>query len=144
MKLRNLILGVAAWLMFCGVPAARGQVPPIFGGGAIAFEPEISIINSGVLNDVQGTVSADRKYVTLTMQPQNSNLLALREFSFGQQTNLGPVGIGATPRDAHGVKIPIIQGGQYGAMNPPAPLGAGAGLVLRQRGMTLLVNSSSK
>ena len=32
--------------------------------------------------DVQATVSADRKYVTLTLRPQLSTLLALREFTF--------------------------------------------------------------
>src|SRR6185437_11967419 len=42
--------------------------------------------------DAQATVSADRKYVTLNMRPQNSTLLALRAFNFQQGTAFGNVG----------------------------------------------------
>ena len=71
---------------------ARAQVPFFF-PGATAFTPEISIVNTGVLQDVQATVSADQKYVTLNMRAQNTNLLALREFQFQQQPALGFVGL---------------------------------------------------
>ena len=113
----------------------RAQVP--FFGGPSAFSPEISVVNSGVLNDVQATVSADRKYVTLTMRPQNSQLLALREFSFNTPQAVGFVG---------GVNFNIAGGigetGEFGAINPPVALGApgrGAAL-LHQRGMTRIVS----
>lgn len=39
-----------------------------------------------MLLDVQATVSADRKYVTLTLRPQLSNLLSLVPFSIGGAT----------------------------------------------------------
>lgn len=62
---------------------AMAQVPPFFGGGQAAiFDPEISVVDSGVINDVQAVVSPDRKYVTLNMRSTNTSLLALREFSF--------------------------------------------------------------
>lgn len=74
---------------------ATAQVRPFFNGGATSFDPEVSVVYTGVLNDVQATVSADRKYVTLNMQPQNSRLLALREFSFQNGVNpIGQVGVG--------------------------------------------------
>ncbi|MDB5354399.1 MAG: hypothetical protein JWN24_852 [Phycisphaerales bacterium] len=73
---------------------ARAQVPFFF-PGATAFTPEISIANSGVLQDVQATVSADQKYVTLNMRAQNTSLLALKEFQFQQQPALGFVGLPA-------------------------------------------------
>jgi hypothetical protein len=121
---------------------AAGQVP-IF-GGAVAFQPEISVVDTGVLNDVQATVSADMKYVTLNMQVQQSNLLALREFTF-EQTNVGFVGsapaVAANVRDAKAHKSPRLPvlSGHSGAINPPVVVGAGAGLVLNQQGMTRLV-----
>lgn len=62
--------------------SAHAQNRPFFFGGATAFTPEISIVSTGVINDVQATVSADRKYVTLNMRPQNATLLALRSFTF--------------------------------------------------------------
>lgn len=71
--------------------SARAQTPFFF-PGATAFTPQISIVNTGLVNDVQATVSADRKYVTLGMQPQSAALLALREFSFQNGPALGNVG----------------------------------------------------
>jgi hypothetical protein len=77
-------------LLFCvaGVIAfaqsARAQVPFFF-PGASAFTPEISIVNTGVMQDVQATVSADQKYVTLNMRASSAKLLALDEFKFQQQ-----------------------------------------------------------
>ena len=71
--------------------SAHAQVRPFF-GGATAFTPEIGIVNTGVISDVQATVSADRKYVTLNMRPQNSTLLALRQFTFQNGAPMGNVG----------------------------------------------------
>ena len=138
MKLKNFWFALAgSALPFVLAPAARAQgVAPIFGGGAVAFQPEIGVINTGVLNDVQATVSQDLKYVTLNMQPQQSNLIALHEFAFGQQTNLGFVG------SANLGKLPA--GGQPGVMNPPVSVGPGSGLVLNRQGMTRLVPGREK
>jgi len=41
---------------------------PIVGSSSGAFDTQIGIVNDGVLLDVSGTVSADRRYVTLTIQ----------------------------------------------------------------------------
>ena len=66
------------------------------GGGVAAFDPEISVVESGAKLDTQATVSADRKYVTLTVRAQTSQLLNLREFVF-QQGGGGVVGFGGNP-----------------------------------------------
>lgn len=76
--------------------ACAQVVPPFFSGGASAFEPQIGIVNTGVVQDVQAVVSHDMKYVTLNMQVQNSNLLALREFTFQKLPPLGVVGLPQT------------------------------------------------
>ena len=46
---------------------------------AIGFDVTTSVVNSGVVLDVEGTVSADRRYVTLTMRP---SLASFRQFPF--------------------------------------------------------------
>jgi hypothetical protein len=143
MSTRHVNLFLAACALALGsARIAAAQVPPAF-GNAIAFQPEISVVDTGVLNDVQATVSADMKYVTLNMQVQQSNLLALREFTF-EQTNVGFVGSPPAPaanvRDAKvhkSPKLPVLSG-HAGAINPPVVVGAGAGLVLNQQGMTRL------
>ena len=61
---------------------ASAQVPPFYAASGTSFTPEIGVVNSGVINDVQAVVSADEKYVTLTMRPQNSALLSIQDFTF--------------------------------------------------------------
>jgi hypothetical protein len=93
MRLTHLILVAAG----CGLaPAlARGQTVPFFAGGNTAFDPEVSVVNSGAVLDAQAVVSQDRRYVTINARTENSTLLALRTFSFasgGNQPALGFVG----------------------------------------------------
>jgi hypothetical protein len=76
--------------------ACAQVVPPFFAGGATAFEPQIGIVNTGIVQDLRAVVSHDMKYVTLNMQVQNSNLLALREFTFQKLPPLGVVGLPQT------------------------------------------------
>jgi hypothetical protein len=109
-------------------------------GGAAIFEPEIDIVNSGAILDAQATVSADRKYVTMTLRPQHSELLQIHTFTF---------------QTAAGVPLP---GGMIGGVNPviPGPGGAPAaiperinpaahvipghgGAILLRRGLTPLI-----
>ncbi|HEV2296451.1 MAG TPA: hypothetical protein VGR35_21585 [Tepidisphaeraceae bacterium] len=78
------------------------DLEPVVGTRSVGFDPTIAIIESGILLDVQGTVSADRKYVTLTLRPTLSRLSDLRTFtvqSAAQVTgddddDLGPIGTG--------------------------------------------------
>ncbi|MFT3788797.1 MAG: hypothetical protein QM770_21940 [Tepidisphaeraceae bacterium] len=73
------------------------DLEPVVGSGAVGFDPTIDTVNSGVVLDVQATVSADRKYVTLTLRPQLSRLIALRQFATfagGTQGNGNGTGTG--------------------------------------------------
>jgi hypothetical protein len=104
MRQRTIILAAAVLLPTCG--SAFGQVVlPFFSPTGTAFTPEIGVVNTGVLNDVTAVVSADQKYVTLTMGASNANLLALREFSFQANNapgaNAAPARLGAAaPKEA--------------------------------------------
>jgi len=81
---------------------AQNRPVPFIAPGVVAFNPEISVVNSGVLLDVQPTVSHDRKYVTISARPQESTLIALQPFTF-QQSALGLVGGAGTARAAGSV-----------------------------------------
>jgi hypothetical protein len=109
-----------------------------FGGGAL-FEPEISVVNSGVVMDSQATVSADRKYVTLTMRTQQSQLLDLQTFNFQNFGNgMGGIVGGVNPVIAgpNGTMIAIPQ--QPNAPMRVAPGNGGA--ILLKRGITPLLS----
>ena len=86
--------GIAAGLI-CSAAGAQ-VVPPFFSPGVASFEPQIGIVQSGVVQDVQAVVSPDRKYVTLNMQVQNTNLLALHDFTF-QTAGTAPLGVVGIP-----------------------------------------------
>ena len=88
MKHARLALAAAGLLLLTYVPA-RAQAPFFNGGGGI-FDPEISVVNSGVVFDAQAVVSADRKYVTMSGRVSQAQLLSLQEFRF--QTGTGVPG----------------------------------------------------
>jgi hypothetical protein len=95
-------IGVVLTVLGGCAATSHAQAPPFFAAGATSFTPEISVVNSGIVSDVQATVSADQKYVTLNMRQQQSTLIAIQEFTFqngGMPNNLGNVG-GATPTEA--------------------------------------------
>lgn len=67
------------------------DLTPVVGSSAGAFDPTISTIPTGVVIDVQGVASADRRYVTLTVQTTQSRL------SFGNERQVsGAAGGGGT------------------------------------------------
>ena len=53
---------------------------PVVGTRSVAYDPTIDLVGSGTVLDVQATVSADRKYVTLNLRPQITTVVALRTF----------------------------------------------------------------
>jgi hypothetical protein len=147
---RLLLLAVACAAASFLAPAAQAQVPPFFNQQAALFDPEISTLTTGVLNDVQATVSADRKYVTMNMRVSNSELVALRQFTF-QTGNAGnfPTGFAGLPAP---IVVPPRGGNVRGGNAAAADAGGGnaaggAGMaaaadrrpsILKREGMTLV------
>jgi len=76
----TLFNGQRAFVVVATETAFVSDLTPIVGTSAVAFDPTIGIIQSGVLLDVQATVSSDRKYVTLTLRPTLTRLRSLISF----------------------------------------------------------------
>src|SRR5206468_7199039 len=93
MRLRLILPALGALLLLASTARAQVRQQPFFSpAGVAAFTPEVDVVTSGVIQDVQAVVSADRKYVTLNMRPTSTNLIALRNFTFQNGSNLGFVG----------------------------------------------------
>jgi len=127
--------------LFAG--AAGAQVQTVFGGGGTAFEPEIGVVYSGAVTDVQATVSHDLKYVTLNMRAQNAQLLNLFTFNFQQAG--GQQQFVQLPGGFAGGVNPVVGAGN-GAIpalpNAPMRVGGGnGGKILLTRGITPLVGA---
>ena len=88
---------VGGLMVLMSASVSRAQDPPFNGGGVVAFDPEISVVNSGALLDAQVVVSADRKYVTINARPSLSRLQALNVFP--------AVGVGLQPNGGVAVVV---------------------------------------
>ena len=82
----TLFNGQRAFIAVQTLRAYVSDLEPVVADSAAAFDPEVETIPTGVSLDVQATVSADRKYVTLTLRPTLSALLNIFTFTFGGQT----------------------------------------------------------
>ena len=110
---RHLVAAAACGLLWVlvGPADARAQVGFI-NPGAFAFEPEISIVNTGVVNDVQATVSADRN--------TSRSPCGLRTPNYWRCTNL---------RSRPTAAVPGANGGAVGARRRGAVNGVRLGFV---------------
>ena len=89
----TLFNGQTAYVLVAVSQPYVSNLQPVVGTQAVAFQPTIGTVNSGVLLQVQATVSADRKYVTMTLQPTLQTLLALVNFAFQQSSTTNPTGV---------------------------------------------------
>jgi type II secretory pathway component GspD/PulD (secretin) len=74
----TLFNGQRSYVLVASQRAFISDLEPI--PDAIGFDVTVSVSQSGVILDVEGTISADRRYVTLTLRPSLATLIALREF----------------------------------------------------------------
>lgn len=115
---------LGALLLVTMIGSTRTARAQFFGGGAIAYDPEISTVNTGAVLDAQVVVSQDRRYVTINARTDFSRLLALRPFAFTSYStgtgNGGGAGGGAGGGGGGGGG-----GGQAGFVGGANPTGEG-------------------
>jgi hypothetical protein len=83
-----LLAALTAFFTAASVAAAQDS-PPFFGGGAVAFDVQVSSFDAGPIVNAHVAVSSNRKYVTIGEQASDSKLLALSSFNF---QSAGPTG----------------------------------------------------
>ena len=69
----TLFNGQRAYVAFVNEQFYVSNLTPVVGNGVGGFQPTVTMLPIGATLDVQATVSSDRKYVTLTMQPSLSS-----------------------------------------------------------------------
>jgi len=109
----TLFNGQRAFVLVTVQRAYISNLTPIVSTGISSFAPTVSYVQNGVVLDVQATVSADRKYVTLTLRPQLSTLIDLLNFQFQSGATVvsnNGTGIGTTSVAPSGtIQEPEIQ-----------------------------------
>ena len=84
--------GQRAYVTVSTVQAYVANVTPVVVENVAAFQPVIGTVLTGTTLDVEGTVSADRKYVTMTIRPYVSTVNGFTEYqgAVDQQGNAIP------------------------------------------------------
>ena len=86
------------------VPGVNNQTGNV-AGGAVGLRPNVQLLDEGITLGASAVVSADRRFVRLSLSPQFTNILDVFNFTFaGTNTGGGP-GPGG------------IQGGGFGGPN---------------------------
>jgi general secretion pathway protein D len=71
--------GQRAWVAVADQVSFISALVPITGDAAGAFQPIPGVVNEGVVLDVEGVISADRRYVTMTVLVSLSEIVNIRE-----------------------------------------------------------------
>lgn len=102
-----LFNGQRAWVAVTIQQAFVSQLNPIVATGAVAQQPITQTIDSGAVLDVQATVTADKRYVTLTLRPGVTRLLDIQTIPFSGGGAGGGFGGGGTALAAF-IQLPTL------------------------------------
>ncbi|KKK76259.1 hypothetical protein LCGC14_2865470, partial [marine sediment metagenome] len=110
----TLFNGQRAYVSIADQQAYVAELEPVVGDNAQTFRPIVNIISTGTVLDVEGTVSADRRYVTLTLRPQVSEILNIFQYAVvvtSSRTVVNPDGTTReVPETGEGfIQLPEIQ-----------------------------------
>lgn len=99
--------GQRAWVAVTKDNAYISDLQPIVSDGSAAFDPTISIAQSGVVLDIEGVVSADRRYVTMTVITGISQLSFAPDVEVSAVAAGGGVGGGAASTITSAIQVPV-------------------------------------
>jgi hypothetical protein len=68
--------------LFRQVGGGVGGVTPAVGVGAVGYQPTVTVIPDGITLNAQAVVSADRRYVRLTLNPSFNEVINVLTFTF--------------------------------------------------------------
>ncbi|MHC4415854.1 MAG: type II secretion system protein GspD [Planctomycetota bacterium] len=105
--------GQRAWVAVADQVSFISALIPITGDAAGAFQPIPGVVNEGVVLDVEGVISADRRYVTMTVIVSLSELVNIREIEVtGAVGGTGQIGGGgqfAATQELPEVEVSLVQ-----------------------------------
>jgi type II secretory pathway component GspD/PulD (secretin) len=105
----TLFNGQRAYVLVSTETAYVSNLTPVVAAGAVGFAATINTVQSGVVLDVTATISADRKYVTLTLRPTLSTLEALLNFPVSIAVAGGGTGGGGAATASSSIQEPELE-----------------------------------
>jgi type II secretory pathway component GspD/PulD (secretin)/tetratricopeptide (TPR) repeat protein len=101
-----LFNGQRSWVAVTIQQGYVSQLNPVAVTGAVAQAPVTSVIDSGAVLDVTATVTADKRYVTMTLRPGVTRLLDMQTIPFTGGAAGG--GFGGGPALAAFIQLPTL------------------------------------
>ncbi len=86
--------GQRAWVAVTTQMAFVSGLTPVTGDASGAFAPQVGVVNDGFVLDVEGVISSDRRYVTMTVLFDFAEILGLETQEFQGAAGGGGVGTG--------------------------------------------------
>jgi len=102
-----LFNGQRSWVAVTIQQNFVSQLNPVAAQGAVAVAPVTNTIDSGAVLDVNATVTADKRYVTMTLRPGVTRLLDLQTIPFSGGAAGGGFGGGGTALPAF-IQLPTL------------------------------------
>jgi general secretion pathway protein D len=100
--------GQRAWVAVTTQQSYISDLQPVVADSATAFDPVIATADEGVTLEVIGVVSADRRYVTLTMLTEVAELSFASERDFSGGAGGGGIGGGGGANSEGTLQFPIL------------------------------------
>lgn len=100
--------GQRSWVAVLTQRAFVSSLTPVTGDASGAFQPEIGIVTDGFRLDVEGVISADRRYVTMTVIFDFSELLAIETQEFQGAAGGGGIGGGGSSVFSGSISLPTV------------------------------------
>jgi general secretion pathway protein D len=103
----TLFNGQYAYVAVSTDTAYVSDLTPVVANGAVAFDPTVAIVQSGVILLVRATVSDNKKYVTLTLRPTLQRLRGLTSFPISAVSNVTGVNSNTTQITTANIQQPV-------------------------------------
>ena len=94
--------GQRAYVIIGTEQAYVASLDPTVSENVAAFRPVVNTVVTGSVLDIEGTVSADRRYVNLTIRPQISSVVEFAQYQGALDENGNPV------RGSGTIELPIL------------------------------------
>jgi Flp pilus assembly secretin CpaC len=109
----TLFNGQRSWISVARAISFISGLTPITGDSAGAFQPEVGVIYEGFVLDIEAVISADRRYVTMTVQFGLNQNVQFREVTFTGAAGGGGGTIGGRADVFEGsFQLPELSGSQ--------------------------------
>jgi type II secretory pathway component GspD/PulD (secretin)/tetratricopeptide (TPR) repeat protein len=97
--------GQRSYIQVAVTEAFVSDLQPVTGDNAVGFDPEPSTVSSGIVLDVEATVSADRRYVTMHVDAQLAEVTGFRTVPVTATAGQGQI-VTSDPNSAQSLSAP--------------------------------------